>query len=49
MSAIDFGNSYHTFFSQTQGNIARHHLDAVRTSEICYLVAPCRAEHMYRK
>ncbi|MBX3010980.1 MAG: hypothetical protein KF832_05710 [Caldilineaceae bacterium] len=56
MNAIDFANSYMTWFPQEkQGNIARIQLDAACTlideasgkQEIFYLIAPCRSERMY--
>jgi len=58
MSVIDFSRSYMTFFaphdSPTQNN-ARISIEAACTvtgpdgaSDAFYLVAPCRAEHMYR-
>ena len=55
MPVIDFANSYMTFFSRDRGNIARIQLDAActltdetsGTSELFYLIAPCRAERMY--
>jgi hypothetical protein len=56
MNAIDFANSYMTWFPQERsGNIARIQLDAACTlldektgkSEQFYLIAPCRAERMY--
>jgi hypothetical protein len=55
MNAIDFANSYMTWFPAERGNIARIQLDAACTlidentgkSEQFYLIAPCRAERMY--
>jgi hypothetical protein len=56
MNAIDFANSYMTWFPREQsGNIARIQLDAACTlldettgqREQFYLIAPCRAERMY--
>ena len=55
MTAIDFANSYMTWFPADTGNIARIQLDAactlnddrLGTTETFYLVAPCRAERMY--
>ena len=55
MHAIDFANSYMTWFPHGQGNIARIQLDAACTlidektgkREQFYLIAPCRAERMY--
>ena len=55
MSAIDFANSYMTFFGAAGGNIARIQLDAActvvderaGTSQTYYLIAPCRSERMY--
>lgn len=55
MSAIDFANSYMTFFGKDGGNIARIQLDAActvndsraGTSITYYLIAPCRSERMY--
>jgi hypothetical protein len=55
MSAIDFSNSYVTFFGAAGGNIARIQLDAACTvidtsaerSTTYYLIAPCRSERMY--
>lgn len=55
MDAIDFANSYMTFFSTAGGNIARIQLDAActvvderaDTSQSYYLIAPCRSEQMY--
>jgi hypothetical protein len=55
MSAIDFANSYMTFFGHDNGSIARIQLDAACTivddrsaaSETFYLIAPCRSEEMY--
>lgn len=52
---IDFSNSYMTFFSHDEGNIARCQLDAActlrddktGTAETFYLIVPCRAEDMY--
>src|SRR5437764_5956715 len=57
MAAIDFTNSYMTFFGKNKGNIARIQLDAACTivdektgeSEIYYLIAPCRSERMYQE
>ena len=55
MTAMDFANSYMTFFIHSGENIARIQLDAACTivdpagvSETYYLIAPCRAERMYR-
>ena len=55
MSAVDFANSYMTFFGAAGGNIARIQLDAACTivdeatqhSTTYYLIAPCRSERMY--
>ena len=55
MSAIDFSNSYHTFFGAGGGNNSRHLIEAACTvydetsdwSETYYLVAWCRGERMY--
>src|SRR5262249_52246739 len=55
MPAIDFANSYMTFFSKDRCNIARIPPHAAGTltdeatgaSERFYLIAPCRAERMY--
>jgi hypothetical protein len=55
MNAIDFANSYMTWFPEGRGNIARIQLDAACTlidektgkTEQFYLIAPCRAERMY--
>jgi hypothetical protein len=55
VNAIDFAHSYMTWIPHDQGNIARIQLDAACTliddhagkSEQFYLIAPCRAEHMY--
>ncbi len=56
MNAIDFSNSYMTWFPQNKGeNIARIQLDAACTliddktgaSKQFYLIAPCRSERMY--
>ena len=54
MSAIDFANSYMTWFPRGQGNIARIQLDAACTwidasgaRQTYYLIAPCRSERMY--
>lgn len=55
MQAIDFANSYMTWFPRGQGTIARIQLDAACTivddktdeSELFYLIAPCRSENMY--
>jgi hypothetical protein len=56
VNAIDFANSYMTWFPANDAdNIARIQLDAActmiddkaGTSEIFYLVAPCRSERMY--
>lgn len=55
MDVIDCDNSYMTFFSRNEGNIARIRLDAAcaivddaaGTTEVFYLIAPCRAERMY--
>ena len=55
MNAIDFSNSYHTFFGASGGNNSRHHIDAACTvlddstgaSQTFFLVAPCRGERMY--
>ena len=56
MGAIDFSNSYITWWTLGKTNIARFKVDAVCTvfdeskegSEAFFLVAPCRSEHMYR-
>jgi hypothetical protein len=56
VETIDFDNSYMTFFGRDEGNIARIRLDAACTlidersgeGEVFYLIAPCRAERMYR-
>ena len=55
MRAIDFANSYMTFFARDEGNIARIQLDAACTltddvtgeEKTYYLIAPCRSERMY--
>ncbi len=56
MNAIDFTNSYMTWFPHNKGdNIARIQLDAACTltdektgeSKQFYLIAPCRSERMY--
>ena len=56
MSAIDFTNSYMTWFPQAKdGSLARIQLDAACTiiddkgnkAETYYLIAPCRSERMY--
>jgi hypothetical protein len=54
--AIDFASSFVTFFVEHgEGNIARLQVDAACTldlpggaSAVYYLIAPCRAEDMYR-
>jgi hypothetical protein len=55
VTAIDFANSYMTFVVHNGENTARIQLDAACTivdpageSEHYYLIAPCRAEPMYR-
>ncbi len=53
--AIDFANSYMTWFGHNGGSISRIVLDAActihdpsaGTSETYYLIAPCRAEHTH--
>jgi hypothetical protein len=56
VAVIDYAGSYMTFFGHDRGNIARIQLDAActltsvqgGTAEWYYLIAPCRAERMYR-
>ncbi|MDP6451913.1 MAG: hypothetical protein QF898_01280 [SAR202 cluster bacterium] len=55
MSAIDFANSYMTWFGALNGSMSRIQLDATctlfddekGTEEPYYLIAPCRSEHTH--
>lgn len=55
MTAIDFGNSYVSFFGPNRDDGARALIDAActvfddraGTEETFYLIAPCRSERMY--